>query len=214
MTIARARDLVYALYRRALHPEILPLARTEAVPGSVFRASLMLLEETGHAISFGVAPPEPRPESSESKPRTEPKPEARKSAPRAEPRAKVYPVLVEVVARNSLELPRAGRVDLRPLAKAGRDRVKTKLELLYECAYAIETCSAAEFLRRHEKILGAEPQGARLLLDRGHPENDGPNPFSLVDYETKERSLEAFVVHAFPRERAFVFVQSSFGVAP
>jgi hypothetical protein len=180
---AKARDLVYALYRRALHPELLPQARSEAVRAPVFRATLALLEEAGHAISFAAT------------------------------QHPASPVLVEVVARSSLDLPRAGRVDLRPLARAGRDRVKSKLDLLYECAYAIETCSAAEFARRHEKVLHAEPQGARVLLDRGHPENDGPNPFSLIDYETKERSLEAFAVHAFPRERAFVFVQSSFGVA-
>jgi hypothetical protein len=184
VTQARARDLVYGLYRRALHPELLPVARSETLKGSVFRATLVLLEEAGHAISFAAT------------------------------KHPASPVLVEVVARTSVELPRAGRVDLRPLAKAGRDRVKTKLDLLYECAYAIETCSAAEFARRHAKVLSAQPQGVRLLLDRGHPENDGPNPFSLIDYEAKERSLEAFAVHAFPRERAFVFVQSSFGVAP
>jgi hypothetical protein len=180
---ARARDLVYALYRRGLHPELLPRASSEGVTTPLFRATLTLLEEAGHALSFAAT-----------------------SHPAS-------PVLVEVVARSSLELPRAGCVDLRPLARAARDRVKAKLDLLYECAYAIETCSAAEFARRHEKILHAEPQRARLLLDRGHPENEGPRPFSLIDYETKERSLEAFAVHAFPREKAFVFVQSSFGVA-
>ncbi|MEZ0228677.1 MAG: DUF2617 family protein [Planctomycetota bacterium] len=184
MSTARARELVYGLYRRALHPELLPVAKSETVKGSVFKAQLMLLEDAGHAISFAAT------------------------------KHPASPVLLEVVTTSALELPRAGRVDLRPLAKAGRDRVKTKLDLLYECAYAIETCSAAEFARRHEKVLAAEPQGSRLLLDRGHPENDGPDPFSLIDFETKERSLEAFVVHAFPRERAFVFVQSSFGVAP
>ncbi len=191
MTAARARDLVYGLYRRALHPELLPVARTEAVKGSAFRVTLSLLEDAGHAISFAAEPPADR---------------ERGHAASA--------VLVEVVAPSTLELPRAGRVDLRPLAKAGRDRVKTKLDLLYECAYAIETCSAAEFARRHDRVLQAEPQGARLLLDRGHPENDGPAPFSLVDYETKERGLDAFSVHAYPRERAFVFVQSSFALAP
>lgn len=184
MTTARARELVYGLYRRALHPELLPFARTADVKGPVFRAKLLILEDAGHAISFAAT------------------------------KHPAHPVLVEVIARASLELPRAGRVDLRPLAKAGRDRVKTKLDLLYETAYAIETCSAAEFARRHEKVLAAEPQGERLLLDRGHPENEGPSPFSLIDYEIKDRALEAFSVHAFPRERAFVFVQSSFGVAP
>jgi hypothetical protein len=184
VSLARARDLVYALYRRGLHPELLPLARSETVKGACYRATLLLLEEAGHAISFAAT------------------------------NHPASPVLVEVVAPSSLELPRAGRVEIRPLQKAGRDRVKTKLDLLYECAYAIETCTAAEFARRHERVLQAEPQGARLHLDRGHPENDGPSPFSLVDYEAKERSLEAFAVHAYPRERAFVFVQSSFGVAP
>lgn len=184
MTTARARELVYGLYRRGLHPELLPTAKSETVKGSVWTARLMLLDEAGHAISFTAT------------------------------KHPATPVLLEVVTRSELELPRGGRVDLRPLAKAGRDRVKSKLDLLYECAYAIETCSAAEFARRHEKVLAAEPQGARLLLDRGHPENEGPGPFSVIDYETKERSLDAFVVHAFPRERAFVFVQSSFGVAP
>ncbi len=180
---ARARELVYALYRRGLHPELLPRARSETVKAPLFRATLVLLEEAGHAITFAAT------------------------------QHPASPVLVEVVARSPLELPRAGRVDLRPFARAGRDRIKSKLDLLYECAYAIETCSAAEFARRHEKVLQAEPEGARVLLDRGHPENEGPGPFSLIDFETKERSLEAFAVHAFPRERAFVFVQSSFGVA-
>jgi hypothetical protein len=181
---ARARDLVYGLYRRALHPELLPVARSAEAKSGAFRARLILLEEAGHAVSFAAS------------------------------KHPASPVLVEVVARSAIELPRAGRVELRALAKAGRDRVKTKQDLLYECAYAIETCSAAEFARRHEKVLAAEPQGARLLLDRGHPENEGPAPFSLIDYEAKERALDAFSVHAFPRERTFVFVQSSFAVAP
>jgi hypothetical protein len=123
-------------------------------------------------------------------------------------------VLVEVVAASSIELPRAGRIELRPLVRPGRNRVKAKSDLLYECSFAVETCSGPEFARRHEKVLAAIPQGTRLRLDRGHPENEGLSPFSLIDYDAKERSIEAFSVHAFPRERTFVFVQSSFGVAP
>jgi hypothetical protein len=182
--LPRARELTYGLYRRGLHPELLPIARSEQATRGPWRAKLMLLEQAGHAISFG-APDLPQ-----------------------------APVLVEVVAASAVELPRAGRIDLRPLARVARDRVKSKGDLLYECSYAVEVCSASEFARRHERVLAAKPQGTRLLLDRGHPENEGPAAFSLVDYEKKERSLEAFTVHVFPRERAFVYVQSAFGVAP
>jgi hypothetical protein len=179
----RARDLAYALYRRGLHPELLPLARSEMIAKPTFRATLALLAPGGHAITFAST-------------------------------AEAAPVVVEVLAPAELELPRAGRIELRPLARAGRERVRAKADLLYESSFAVETCAAPEFARRHERVLASQPQGQRLLFDRGHPENEGPGPFSVIDYEVKERSLECFTVHAFTRERAFVFVQSSFGVAP
>lgn len=180
MSDARARDLVYALYQRGLHPELLPTARSGRVERAAFRARLVLLEGGGHAISF---------QSGDS-------------------------VLVEALIPATLELPRTGRVELRPLGRGGRDKVKARGAVLYEGSFALETCAASEFARRHEKILAAAPVGERLRLDRGHPENEGPGPFSLVDFEAKERGLDAFTVHAFPRERAFVFVQSSFAAAP
>lgn len=180
MTEARARELVYALYQRGLHPELLPAAKSARVDRKPFRARLVLLERSGHSVAFTAGDA----------------------------------ALVEAVIPAALEVPRTGRVELRSLGRGARERVKARGPVLYESAFALETCAATEFARRHRKILEAAPVGERFLLERGHPENEGPGPFSLVDYEVKDRGLDAFAVHAFPRERTFVFVQSSFAAAP
>jgi hypothetical protein len=178
---SRARDLAYSIYRRPVHPELLPVEKAASVGKPRWKARVLLLERTGHAVSFASSAGE---------------------------------VLLEIVALSGVELPSGGRVDVRPLSRVARDRVKVKGDLLYACSYAVETSAPDEFARRHAKILGAKPKGQRLLVERAHPENDGPSPFSLVDWEAKESSLETFAVHAFPRERAFVFVQSSFAPEP
>jgi hypothetical protein len=175
--LPRARDLAYSLYRRPVHPELLPVERVATASRKRWRARIALLDGTGHAVSFTTG---------------------------------AGAVLVELLGVAGLDLPRAGRVDLRPFSRVARDRVKLRGDLLYECAYAVESCAGDEFARRHARILGAKPQSERIIVERAHPENDGPAPFSLVDYEGKEASLDTFAVHAFPRERAFVFVQSSF----
>jgi hypothetical protein len=190
LTLARARELVFALYQRGLHPELLPVVRSETIERPAFHARLSLLEPAGHALSFAAT---------------------RKKDDGGSRRE--GSILVEAVVSSGLELPRAGRVELRPLARTGREKVRARGGVVYECSFALETCAPSEFARRHEKILTAEPRGKRLRLDRGHPENEGLPAFSIVDYETKERVLDAFTVHTFPRERAFVFVQSSFAVA-
>ena len=103
-------------------PRLIALAVMMAALLLLWKATLLILEEAGHAISFAAT------------------------------KHPASPVLVEVVAPSSLDLPRTGRIEIRPLLKAGRDRVKTKLDLLYECAYAIETCTATEFARREVQL--------------------------------------------------------------
>jgi hypothetical protein len=173
--------LSWSIYRRPVHPELLPVSRSASLGKPRWKARVHLLEGAGHAISFATA---------------------------------AGPLIVELVALSGLDLPRAGRVDQRPLARTAKDRVKLRGDLLYACTWAVETCAAEEFERRHARVLGSPPKKERLLIDRAHPENEGPTPFSLVDYEAKDAGLETFAVHAFPRERAFVFVQSSFAPQP
>jgi hypothetical protein len=124
------------------------------------------------------------------------------------------PVVQEVVSLRDLALPLGGRVDVRALARTPRDRVRLGGDLAYVCSYAVETTEKEEFVRRHAKILAGSSRRERVVLERGHPENDGPTPFSLLEYEPHEGLLETFAVHAFPRERTFVFVKSSFAPKP
>lgn len=181
----RASDHALQLYTRALHPELVALARWRRVEAPGFRARVGLLVETGHLIEAVVPVPGSR------------RPESR--------------VLVEVLAPISLDLPPAGRIDIRRVGASASGTIDEDCGVSYVCSWSYERPSAEEYPALHARILeGAEPRGERLLVNRGHPENDGPAPFSTLDLavEPDAGQLDVFVVHAFPVDRAFLFVHS------
>lgn len=186
----RAADHALQLYTRPLHPELVALARWRRLEGATWRARVGLLEETGHLVEL-VSPG------------------ARSSSRRggAETRA-----IVEVMAPTALELPPSGRVDIRRVGASASGAIDDDCGVSYACSWSYERRDAADYASLHARILdGGDLRGERLVVNRGHPENDGPAPFSALDlvYDLEAGRLETFVVHAFPADRAFFFVQSS-----
>lgn len=187
----RAADHALQLYARALHPELVTLARSRRLEVPGLRARVGLLVDTGHLIE-AVAP-------------------AAGGGRRAEPK-----VLVELLAPISLDLPPAGRIDIRRVGASTSGTIDDDCGLPYVCSWSFERARPEEYATLHARILeGTEPRGERLLVNRGHPENEGPAPFSMLDVDLDEdaRQLDVFVVHAFPADRAFLFVHTRL-VAP
>ncbi len=181
----RAMDHALQLYTRPLHPELVALARWRRLEAPTFRARVGLLVETGHLIEVVV-----------------PVPASRLRESRA---------LVEVLAPVSLDLPPSGRIDIRRVGASTSGTIDEDCGVAYVCSWSFERPSAEEYPALHARILeGAEPRGERLLVNRGHPENDGPAPFSTLDVtlDPDAGQLDVFVVHAFPVDRAFLFVHS------
>lgn len=189
----RAADHALQVYTRPLHPELVPLARWRRVEGATWRARVGLLQETGHLLE--LVSPGARDA------------ERRSGRGGAETRA-----IVEVVSPTALELPPSGRVELRRVGASASGAIDDDCGVSYACSWSYEQRDAADYASLHARILdGGEVRGERLVVNRGHPENDGPAPFSAMDliYDLEAGRLETFVVHAFPADRAFLFVQSS-----
>lgn len=184
----RPADHALQLYRRALHPELLALARWRRLEAPTFRARVGLLVDMGHLVEVLV-----------------PMPHAR----RAESRA-----LVEVLAPVALDLPPSGRIDIRRVGASASGMIDEDCGVNYVCSWSFERQPPAEqeeYARLHARILeGGQRRGERLVINRGHPENDGPAPFSTLEValDADAGRLDTFVVHAFPVERAFLFVHS------
>ncbi|MCO5169260.1 MAG: hypothetical protein M9894_23190 [Planctomycetes bacterium] len=182
----RAADHALQLYARALHPELLELARSRRVEGAGWRARVGLLQHTGHLLEV-VFPGEP----------------GRRGAGRA---------IAEVLAPVALELPPSGRVDIRRVGASASGLIDEDCGVAYTCSWSFERVPEADYPRLHAHVLEGGPaaRGERLLVNRGHPENDDPAPFSALELavDPDEGRLETFVVHAFPADRAFLFVHS------
>lgn len=176
----RAADHAYMLYARALHPEALSLLRSRRLEGDGWRARVGLVDPAGHLIEVVAA----------------------SGAGAA----------VELVAPRQADLPTLGRLDLRPLGGSTSGALHQALGVEVETSWSFERPpDLAAYRRLHERILASRPRaGERLLVRRGHPENDGPAPFTLLDVDARDDRLETFAVHAFPADGALFFVQSVF----
>lgn len=180
----RAGDHALQLYTRPLHPELVPLARWRRLEGATWRARVGLLPDTGHLVELIV-------------------PATRGSEPRA---------IVEVLAPTALDLPPSGRIDIRRVGASASGTLDDDCGVTYACSWSFERRDAADYAGLHARILEAgEPRGERLVVNRGHPENEGPAPFSALDlvHDLDDGRIETFVVHAFPADRAFLFVHTS-----
>jgi hypothetical protein len=185
----RAGDHALQLYTRPLHPELVPLARGRRLEGEGWRARVGLLRDTGHLIELVLTTPGEGPE-------------ARRLQPRA---------VVEVVAPVALDLPAASRIDIRRVGASSSGVFDEGGAVAYVCSWSYEQKDAAEFARVHGKVLAGGPaRGERLVVNRGHPENEGLAPFSTLDLvlDPDAGRIDTFVVHAFPADHAFLFVQS------
>lgn len=185
----RAADHAFHVYTRALHPELVPLARARVVEGPTWRARVGLLRDTGHLVELTV----------------------QGTRGREEARA-----LVEVVAPIALDLPPGGRVELRRVGGSTTGAVDDDSGVGYVASWSYEQLDVMEFVALHARILEGRGKGERLVINRGHPENDGPAPFSMLDLvlDAEASRVETFVVHAFPADRAFLFMQSAFSPRP
>lgn len=177
----RVGDHALSVYAAALHPEALEAARERRLEGPGWSARAAVLRPFGHLI------------------------ELRRERDGAPPEA-----VTEVACPAALALPQRGRVAHHPLA------LRAVLSLpggLYAASFACQVEPDPEAYARLLRQILATPcrQGERMFLLRGHPENDGPRPFTLLDVDDTAGHLEAFVVHAFPADLAVVFHQASFG---
>lgn len=184
----RAAEHALQLYTRALHPELLELARVRRVEGPGWRARVGLLQpDTGHLLEVVF-------------PREEGRPGASSRA------------IAEVLAPVALDLPPAGRVDIRRVGASTSGVIDEDCGVVYTCSWSFERVPEEDYARLHADVLcgGPATRGERLLVNRGHPENDGPAPFSALELDADPDAgrLETFVVHAFPADHAFLFVHS------
>jgi hypothetical protein len=178
----RLAELAFHLYRVALHPELLDVARQTSVRGDRLRVRVGLLRPLGHFV-------EVRDEG-------------------AEPAG----VLTTLAAPLAIELPTEGRLDLRVVGSDDEAVLVERSRLDYEGGYHVERRDDYTSLATH--LEHAPEEGfQRLIQRRGHPENPGAQPFSLLDVRLQGGLLETYAVHAFPDERSFLFAHGRWRVS-
>ena len=127
-------------------------------------------------------------------------------------RARPGAALTVVVAPLALELPVEGRLDVRVVGSEGEARVVERSRLDYEGGYTVERPRHYDDWVAHLEH-GASDGFQRILHRRGHPENPGRRPFSLLDLRLDGGLLEVYGVEAFPADRSLVLIHGRWRAA-
>lgn len=177
---ARLSGQAFHLYRVALHPELLEVARQESLRGERLRARACLLTGGGHWLEV-----------------------------RAD-RDDTSAALTTILGPLDLELPTLGRIELSALADRDLVVLRERSRLEYEGGYQVERCGADYEAKVAHLEHPPAQGWRRLRRQGGHPENPGPRPFSLLDLRLQDGVLEAYGVEAFPEDRCLVLSHARF----